>query len=236
MRSIVVGFDCNNSCGFCAQGALRQRIATRPIDELKIEVAQTAQRGGSVALVGGEPTLSDDLPSLIAWARASGFSRVLLQTNGRRLSEPGLLASYIDAGLTGLDVSLHGATAAMHEFHTQTASSFRETVLGLTEAKRLGLPVGVTIVITRSNYRNLADIVRLARDLGARAVNLSVARALGSARQSAPPLVPVREMVDPYLIAVVKAANAERMGVVVDGRTNDARWLEYFAGIGATES
>jgi MoaA/NifB/PqqE/SkfB family radical SAM enzyme len=98
------------------------------------------------------------------------------------------------------------------------------------------IPVGVSVVITRSNFRNLVEIVRLARNVGAKAIHLSLARPVGRAKVATPPLVPIRELVDPYLIPVVKAAHADGLGVVFEGRSTDARWSTYFAGIGATDS
>lgn len=236
MRAILLGFDCNNRCGFCAQGALRERIAERSVDELRGEVIQHAKAGEMVAFVGGEPTLSPHLCDLVRLARSTGASGVLVQTNARRFAAGDDLAQLVDAGLSSLDVSLVGSTAVMHDFHTGVEGSFAETIAGLREAKRRSVPVGITIVITRSNFRNLAEMARLARDVGARAIHLSLARPLGNARSAAPPLVPLRELVEPYVVSVVKAAHADGLGVVFDGKSTDRRWPSFFAGIGVTDS
>lgn len=48
-------------------------------------------RGGSnIQLSGGEPTVRDDLPEIIALCRSAGFAFVQLNANGIRLGrEPG---------------------------------------------------------------------------------------------------------------------------------------------------
>jgi MoaA/NifB/PqqE/SkfB family radical SAM enzyme len=178
VHHIFVGFACNNRCAFCAQGDLRSRVP--PGDFAEADLGGVAE-GGDVAFVGGEPTLFDELPGWVTQARAHGAAEVLVQTNGRRLGDASYVARLKAAGVTRLDVSLHGATAPMHDFHTAMPGSFEESTLGIRTASAGGLGVGVTTVVTRANFRHLQEIVRLAAALGARAVHLAVTRPLGSA-------------------------------------------------------
>ena len=111
MRATLrLSLACNNRCIFCSQDGLSEtpRAGLPPGDEL--------------SFVGGEPGLAADLIEQVAVARAAGFRAVGLQTNGLGLAERA--AELASAGLTDVQVSLHGAEPAVHDYHTGVAGSF----------------------------------------------------------------------------------------------------------------
>jgi wyosine [tRNA(Phe)-imidazoG37] synthetase (radical SAM superfamily) len=168
---ITVGLRCNNRCVFCAQRGHDGDVSEAPIVEA----------GDEVVFAGGEPTLLDDLLERIDAARAAGARAVTLQTNGRRLA----YATYVDeldaAGVTALDVSLHGPTPEVHDYHTGVPGSFLQTVKGIRNAVSRDVPTGVTTVVTRSNFRHLPAIAELLKRLGVLAWHLTAATAYGAA-------------------------------------------------------
>ena len=234
MRVIVVGFACNNACVFCAQGALR---AARPaVPEAEVDGAVAAvQPGETVAFAGGEPTLFAALPRWIRAADERGAARVLVQTNGRRLAYRAFARALREASpRLRLDVSLQGATALMHDWHTGTEGSFAQTVQGLRNARAERIPAGVTVVVTRSNYRHLAEIVRVAHAAGAEAVHLAPVEPWGRAARARSLLVPAAEMTATHLQRA--AAEAARLGLRVQvGESTAPEVFGYFAGLGEVE-
>ena len=230
MRAIHVGYACNNACVFCAQGALR---GARPaVSEDDVARAISAiQPGETVAFTGGEPTLFSALSAWIAAADARGAASVILQTNGRRLAYRAFAKLLGDASpRLRLDVSLHGATAPMHDWHTGTEGSFAQTVQGLRNARADRIPVGVTVVITRPNFRHLTEIVRVAHAAGAEAVHFAPVEPAGRASRDRARLVPAPEMVAPHLQRA--AAEATRLGLRVQIGTAGT---DLFPGLGAVE-
>src|SRR6185437_11675072 len=139
MRTITLGFACNNACVFCAQGEARHE---RPA-AIGAEVARALDEitpGETVALLGGEPTIFADLPSWIRAADARGAAHIVVQTNGRRLAYRAYARSLREASTKlSLDVSLHGSTPAMHDWHTATPGSFAQTLQGLRNAHAEGV-------------------------------------------------------------------------------------------------
>ncbi len=234
MRAIALGTLCNNACIFCAQGELRANEAgPRPVAE---QIARIAP-GEIVAFQGGEPTLFEELVGWIREADARGAGRILVQTNGRRLAYRAYARALREASSRlSLDVSLHGATEPMHDYHTQTPGSFKQTVIGLRNARAEGIEVGVTTVITRSNYRHLAEIVLLARGAGgASAVHFAQAAPHGSAARARDRVLPPAELTRPYLGRAL--AEAERLGVawLAGERASAPAVRERFAGTGEVE-
>jgi cyclic pyranopterin phosphate synthase len=231
MRAVSLGFACNNACVFCAQGALR---AARPATlEAEVERALSAvEPGDTVAFVGGEPTLFVALPRWIRAAGARGAGRVLVQTNGRRLAYRAFARALREASpVLRLDVSLHGATAAMHDWHTGTEGSFAQTVQGLRCARAERIPAGVTVVMTRSNYRHLAEIVRVAHAAGADAIHFATVAAAGRATRPRAALALAPEMAAGQLQRA--RADAARLGLLVPA--GDGTAGELFAGLGEVE-
>lgn len=232
MRLVALGPACNNACVFCAQGELRAHDAARDVAAALSAVVP----GDTVAFVGGEPTLHDDLPRWIADVDARGASSILVQTNGRRLAYAAYARVLREASpRVCLEVSLHGASAPMHDYHTQVSGSFGQTALGLRHARAEGLPTYVTTIVTRSNYRHLAEIVRVAHASGARGHQLAIAEPLGAAARAADRVVPAVELVRPYLLKAV--AEAKRLGLPlrVGDQASDPALFERFAGLGEVE-
>jgi len=63
----------------------------------------------NVQLSGGEPTMRDDLPEIIAMGRSMGFSFIQVNTNGMRLSlDPQYARSLKDAGLSTVFLQFDG--------------------------------------------------------------------------------------------------------------------------------
>jgi MoaA/NifB/PqqE/SkfB family radical SAM enzyme len=229
MKIVFLGFACNNACVFCAQGALREKETGPP--DVAAQIAAISP-GDTVAFTGGEPTVHDELPAWIKAADAQGAARIVVQTNGRRLAYRAFARALREASpRLALDVALQGATAAMHEYHTGTPGSFEQTVRGARQARTARIPIGITTVVTRSNFRHLGEIARLAHAVGAEAIHLAKTEPLGRAAEARDRLLPAREMVLPHLTRA--AAEARRLGLVVV--IGGLEPTGIFAGIGEIE-
>ncbi len=230
MRRIFLGAQCNNACVFCAQGELRG-LSVHVSPEQAIACAEP---GETVALMGGEPTLFEELPAWIAALEQRGVSRIVVQTNGRRLA----YSSYAGAlkaasSKLSLDISLHGSTGPMHDYHTNVPGSFQQTVLGLRNARRAGIDCVVSCVITRSNFRHLHEITALCRSLGVSALRFAKALPLGTAAKASHKdrVIPSPELVQPYLMQAI--AEAKRLGILLLSEQEDPQ--QRFAGLGEVE-
>jgi MoaA/NifB/PqqE/SkfB family radical SAM enzyme len=203
-----VGFACSNRCVFCAQATLRDHAPHVPDSEIH---ALLDAGSAAVSFMGGEPTLADGLPSWIRHARAKGTERVLLQTNGRRLAYAAYVRELLRAGLTAVEVSLAGPNPAVHDHHTRVPESFHQTRQGIVNARRAGIPVLLTAIVTRSSFRHLTELVRLAAELDAQALQISAARPVGSAYRDLARVVPRFEAMEPYLASA--GESARRLGL-----------------------
>lgn len=233
MRAVALTLSCNNACVYCAQGELRANT----LSEAAVEQAfASILPGDTVALVGGEPTLDPRLSERIREAHARGAARVIVQTNGRRLAYRAYVHELAAASeRLSFDVSLAGSTEAMHDYHTAAPGSFKQTLQGLGNARAEGIPTAVSVVVTRSNFRHLVEVVRLVARLGARALRLVAAAPFGRAARALDRVVPAPELTRAYLAAAVEEARQLGLGVVVGDRAAPEDALGLFAGLGLVE-
>ncbi|MEA3464238.1 MAG: aminotransferase class I/II-fold pyridoxal phosphate-dependent enzyme, partial [Patescibacteria group bacterium] len=81
-------------------------------------------------------------------------------------------------------ISIHGDNASIHDWATRTRGSFKQTVNGILNLKRINpdLPISVFTVINKKNYKHLLRIARFVVDrLGIRIINLSFIETRGRA-------------------------------------------------------
>lgn len=238
MRVVALSFACNNACVFCAQGKLREAAAQVDGAEAVEQAAASLREGDTVALVGGEPTLDDRLPSFVRALDAAGAARIVVQTNGRRLVYRAYAKRLREASpRLALDVSLAGSTEPMHDYHTGTPGSFKQTVLGLRNARAEQIPASVSAVITRSNFRHLAEIVRLSHAVSAAGVRFVPAQPFGTAAALRDRVVPAMELVGPYLALAMNEAAKLDLPVRVDATgAPEEGAAGAFAGLGVVDA
>lgn len=215
--TIRLHLACDNGCVFCGQhGLAGQREPASP-DVVDAALAAARAAADEVTFVGGEPMLHPELPSLVAAARARGFRRVGVQTNGRRLARPELPRALAEAGLTDVHLSIHGGVAAAHDYHTGVEGSFAAAVSALAGARAAGLEVAVATVLTRSNARGLADLARLLAARGASAWCIEVPRVRGRALELFDRVVPRLGIAMPFALHAMQVAETVRLPAFVRG-------------------
>ena len=158
---------CNLRCRYCfADGGGGEPDPSQ--EELKAAIRDIAKTCGGplLQLSGGEPTLRDDLPELVRYAREAGCSYTQVNTNGIRLArDPDYARRLKEAGLDIVFLQFDGTRNEIYE--TLRGAPLLETKL---EAIRVcsELRIGVTLVPTvvkGVNDGNLGELVALAASL-----------------------------------------------------------------------
>jgi len=153
---LAITYRCNDKCLHCYAGGPREtkELTTQEwftvLDKLfEIGISH-------VVFTGGEPTLRDDLPRLIAHAQETGLVSGLV-TNGRRLMDKNYFKSIIDAGLDHVQITVESHEPKVHDRITGIEGSWTETVQGLKNA--IASPI-YTISNTTLNQYNVKDILK----------------------------------------------------------------------------
>lgn len=205
---VVVGFACNNNCRFCVTAGKRAS-GDKGTAEIKGEIEEAFAKGArELVLTGGECTIRKDIIDLVSFAKKCGFFIIQLQTNGRCFSDIEFCKRIIRAGMNEFAPALHGHTAELHDFLTRRPGSFRQTVLGIYNIRRLTkakLAILTNTVITKYNYRFLPEIANLLIKLGVYQYQFAFVHAMGNALKNFKQVVPRKTDVIPYVKKGLKA-------------------------------
>ena len=106
--------------------------------------------------------MRDDFEQIVEMARGLRFSVALL-TSGFRTQKK-TLEHFAALGLDGLQVSLYGADAALHDDFTQRDGAFEKAWKTLTTAKELGMSVRAAVAVTRWNLHGIGALVQKLND------------------------------------------------------------------------
>jgi MoaA/NifB/PqqE/SkfB family radical SAM enzyme len=183
---VSIGAVCNNNCIFCMEEDRDGRyVNNSAMTPDRVRWILEGHRGAEeVCFTSGEPTTRPELADFVAWARALGYRRISVMTNGRRLSHLPYAAALAKAGMNRFYVSIHGHTKKLHEGLTRTPDSFEQTVGGLdavTKLKRFGVELHTSTVVTDRNLPHMLDIYRFLRSHGVDQVVFNVMQANGRA-------------------------------------------------------
>jgi len=184
LSEIALTYRCQNRCLFCyasspERGQVRemstaevQRIIDRIFDEAHCP---------TISFTGGEPTLRDDLPQLIAYAKDKGM-RVNLITNGLRCADEAYVASLAAAGLDSAQVSLEAGSAELHDSIVGHPGAFAKTSRAVRLLRRAGIHTHTNTTICAANRDQLEEIVTyVAHELGSEYLSMNMVIRTGAA-------------------------------------------------------
>lgn len=181
-------YRCNCDCRHCwlrigpRAKAQQRELSLEEIKNLVLEARKMGCQTWSIS--GGEPMLRPDFPEIFEFIVSKSVS-YSLNTNGTRITPE--IARLLRRRGSKM-VALYGATAQVHDHITRTPGSFEATLQGMAYLKEAGAGFTVQLIPMRDNYRQFADMERLARGLspvyriGAAWLHFS---ACGSARRNA---------------------------------------------------
>ena len=148
---------CNQKCVFCSNPDNGNVISW---DEAATLIDSFAEQGSpGVILTGGEPTLFERLPELVAYAHKKGLPSRLI-TNGQRVCKPEYLRTLAGAGLNHMHISVHSSKADVQAELTGNPSSLPNILRALENAGRFGIQVGINTVINSRNAGHLSQTPR----------------------------------------------------------------------------
>ncbi len=170
--SVLVNIDVTNRCNFRCPICFANAAASGKIWDLsKDEVAKILDNIMSevppalaVQFSGGEPTVRDDLPELVALAKEKGIRQIMIATNGARLAEkPDFLKALADAGTSTLYLQFDGVTEKPYKL-ARGFNAFPLKKMVIENVRRIGRPniVLVPTVVKGVNDSQVGDIIRFA--------------------------------------------------------------------------
>jgi radical SAM protein with 4Fe4S-binding SPASM domain len=178
---LALTYRCNNDCAHCynvEHPSLKEDGKGGGADELSssdwMRVLDKAWELGipHIIFTGGEPTLREDLPELVAHAEKNG-QITGLNTNARRLSEPRYVEKLVAAGLDHVQITVESNEAEVHDLMVRNRGAFPQTVKGLKNALASPLYVMTNTTMLRTNAHTIPDTLDFLADAGVPTVGLN---------------------------------------------------------------
>ena len=158
---------CNNCCAGCSNVYAKNRdpgfMSALQWEKL---LASFAPEAVQIRLTGGEPSLHPEFFQILT-AATRYDARVTIFTNGR-WRHPLEFVQQLQGWprLTGLLISLHGASALSHETFSGIKGSFAETVKNIRLAVQYGIRVSLSTILTCQSIKEIDAVVALSQELG----------------------------------------------------------------------
>jgi uncharacterized radical SAM superfamily Fe-S cluster-containing enzyme len=165
LPEIEVSWRCNLSCPVCfmADGRVPADPSLDDIVKMLETIRQFDGPEFPLQITGGEPTIREDLPAIIAMARQHGATDVELNTNGVRLGRGiDYVKTLKDAGVTNVYLQFDGLNP-----ETTVALRGRDILCAKLQAiencRAEGVPVILSVTIVEGvNDRQLGSLIEFA--------------------------------------------------------------------------
>jgi len=154
-------YRCPLRCAYCSNPVDHEATAPDLDTATWQRVFREAEDLGVVQLhlTGGEPLLRDDLESLVSTAREVGLYTNLITSAVPLAGER--LESLRACGLDAIQISLQG-TAESDAERIAGRACLAEKLAAAREARRIGSPLTINVVLHRENIDDVQEIVELA--------------------------------------------------------------------------
>lgn len=164
--AIMTTNRCNLHCPICFTYGSEGPVYEPSLDSIKRMYQVVLDTCGTypMELCGGEPTVRDDLPQVIAIGKEMGFNHIQINTNGIRLAkDKEYLSRLKEAGATTLYLQFDGVTDEVYRY-TRGTNLFDLKVQAIENCAEV--KIGVTLVptvIPNVNFEQIGEIIQFAK-------------------------------------------------------------------------
>ena len=149
--------NCNQNCVYCMRDKTIKELS---FEEAKEKIDHLDKDLDQIIITGGEPTLNKDLFKIISYAKTK-VPKVHLQTNGVNFSDFNLCKEVIKSGADSILVAFPSINKQICEETAQTSDVYDKKVQAIKNLSKFKeLELGVVIVITKNNYKELLDYIK----------------------------------------------------------------------------
>ena len=169
---LAITYRCNNDCAHCYNARERNFPELHTENWKHILNRLWALGVPHVVFTGGEATLRNDLPELIAHAESNG-QITGLNTNARRLADEKYVQKLLDAGLDHVQITVESCDEQIHDQMMRSKGAFKQTIQGLKNVLGARLYVMTNTTMLRTNVHTIPGTLDFLAELGVRTVGLN---------------------------------------------------------------
>ncbi|MGI5825347.1 MAG: radical SAM protein, partial [Bacillota bacterium] len=159
---------CNQHCEFCfassGETPKNPDISMAEIENIYDSlIAKNRDNPYNIQLSGGEPTMREELPEIIAMGKTKGFHYIQLNTNGKKLGQnPEYAKKLAAAGLDCAYLQFDGTNDSINEkIRGEKLLDIKTKAIENCAAAGIGVVLVITVV-PDTNYDNIGSIIDFA--------------------------------------------------------------------------
>ena len=169
---LALTYRCNDDCAHC-YNARPRNYPEMSTDAWKRVLDRVWELGiPHIVFTGGEPTLRDDLPELIAHAEANG-QITGMNSNARRLQDPRFVEALVEAGLDHVQITVESHDANIHDSMVGKRGAWKQTIAGLRNVLATRLYVMTNTTMLQENAPTMAATLDFLAEIGVPTVGLN---------------------------------------------------------------
>lgn len=169
---LALTYRCNNDCHHCYNARARSFPQMETKEWKRVIDRVWDLTIPHIVFTGGEPTLREDLPNLIAYAEQKGLITGL-NTNGRRLRQPEYVKTLVDAGLDHVQITLESHLPEIHDDLVNCRGAWNQTSEGIHNVLQTRLFVMTNTTLLEPNCQYLDGLLDYLSDMGVPTIGLN---------------------------------------------------------------
>ncbi len=156
---------CNLRCKHCYANAGPFPAPDELTLDQRLEVLRQLDEAGvaAISFSGGEPLMEPDFWVVAKKAADTGMY-ISVATNGTLITEK-VAKRLKEVGVRYVEISLDSPYPEDHDNFRGVKGAWERSVNGIKNAKRVELEVGIATTITKMNYKQLPEMLKLAKEL-----------------------------------------------------------------------
>lgn len=157
--------QCNLRCKHCYANAGSRPSPDELTLEQKLKVLQQLDEAGvaAISFSGGEPLINKDFWTVAEEASEYGMY-VSVATNGTLITE-NIAKKLREINVRYIEVSLDSPYPEKHDEFRGVRGAWHASIRGIKNAKKAGIEVGIATTITKMNYKDIPELIKVARKL-----------------------------------------------------------------------
>lgn len=169
---LALTYRCNNNCSHC-YNARPRNYPEMNIEKWKQVIDRVWDlRIPHIVFTGGEPTLFEALPELVAYAENKGLITGL-NTNGRMLADRDYLQTLINAGLDHVQITLESHDPTIHDHMVAAKGAWGETTAGIKNVMETQLYIMTNTTLLTHNCSSIDETLVYLGQLGVPTIGLN---------------------------------------------------------------
>lgn len=164
---------CLNNCIHCSSNSCSNSKAILDLTLIKTVIDDVVLMGAKrLCLSGGEPFLHPDLPDIVQYAVSKGLIVDIYSSGivGEAGNEHSIASKVLNmckvAGLNRIMFNLQATQANIYDAIMNTNNNFEKVIESIEMTQNCGIETEIHFVPMKQNYKQICDIVELAKQLG----------------------------------------------------------------------